>query len=505
MQVTLVRPPLIFPRSRPAETVKIAPPLGLAYVAGTLREAGHTVHCIDALGEGLRRLRECPLDETLIERGLSIEEIVSRIPEATELIGVSSMFSFEWFYMIELLKAIRARFPTQFLVLGGEHATADCEYILRTTPEVDACILGEGENKFLTLLEALKNGVDRKELRKISEADGQYRILDINSIPRPAWDLLPINEYLDLEHGGAGLRVMPMQATRGCPHRCTFCSSAQMWTTRWKPRDLDDLIDEMKTYILDYGVNRVEFCDLTLVVDEKWTAEFCKRIISEKLNITWAMPTGTRTEGLSAEVLKLLKQSGCHKVTYPLETGSLKTCALIKKKINYEHSLSSMRNAVKIGIIVKTNVVIGFPFQNFWDVLPEYLFAVKLAWLGCNDITFFNFVPYPGTELHEQLVNEGKIKKDHTYPAWLSRVFLANYGDSQSWCPQISVKNLRLMCLFGIALFYGSQFLFRPHRGIQLVYRVLSGKPLTLLEFWLHTAYQNTSRRPKYVMDEQHA
>src|SRR6185295_17346010 len=98
MQVTLLRPPLIFPRSRPAQTVKVAPPLGLAYVAGTLQRAGHSVSCIDALGEGLKKFRDCPLDPTLIERGLSLEETVDRIPESTDVIGVSSMFSFEWFY-----------------------------------------------------------------------------------------------------------------------------------------------------------------------------------------------------------------------------------------------------------------------------------------------------------------------------------------------------------------------------------------------------------------------
>ncbi|MEQ1878045.1 MAG: radical SAM protein [Bdellovibrionia bacterium] len=518
MRVSLVRPPLMFPRARPPETVKIAPPLGLAYVAGTLRAAGHEVICVDGQGEGLSKLRDSKLDLTLIERGLELQEIVARIPADTQVIGVSSMFSFEWFYMIELIRAIRAKFPAPFLVVGGEHATADYDYVLRTMPEVDACVLGEGENKMLGLVDALEKGAARDELPGVAyrdsqgkvvknpERDGEYRIQDINSIPRPAWDLIPLEEYHNLYHSGPGVRVMPMQGTRGCPYQCTFCSSAQMWTTRWKPRSVDDLIDEIKSYVQKYKINRVEFTDLTLIVDEKWVTSFCRRLIDENLGITWAMPTGTRTEALTPQVLRLLKASGCARVTYPLETGSIKTSARIKKKINFENSLTSMSNAVKTGIIVKTNIVIGFPFQNLRDILTEYLFAVRLAWIGANDVTFFNFVPYPGSELHEQLVLEGKIVKDATYPAWLSRVFLANYSDNQSWCPGISESQLKLLCVIGIAIFYGSQFLFRPKRAFQLIYRVYSRKPLTLLEIWLTNLLPRFTKRPStYLMGEQHA
>ncbi|MEQ1877248.1 MAG: cobalamin-dependent protein, partial [Bdellovibrionia bacterium] len=271
--VTLIRPPLMFPKFRPGGTVNVIPPLGIAYVAGTLRAAGVEVTCIDAPGLGLERFRESALDHRLTEQGLSLNEIIERIPPESSVIGISCMFSYEWFYMIELIRAIRARFPSQFVVLGGEHATADHEYILKTMPEVDACVLGEGEQKMLSLVAALERGVAKAELpgcavfaggvvRRNEDPDGHYRIQDVNAIDRPAWDLLPLKEYLKFDHGGPGLRSIPMLASRGCPFRCAFCSSPKMWTTRWKARDVDDLIDEIKTYKRLYGINRVEFYDL---------------------------------------------------------------------------------------------------------------------------------------------------------------------------------------------------------------------------------------------------
>lgn len=502
MQVTLIRPPVLYPKFRPSAAVKPIAPLGLAYIAGSLRAAGYDVTCIDAAGEALHRFRICDLDPSLLQNGLNIPEIIDRIPESAQVVGISCMFSFDWFYVSEMIRAIRARFPEILIVLGGEHATADHDFILRTTPEVDVCVLGEGENKILGLLEAFENGVDRKKLRNLPAIEPKNRIKDVDSIPRPAWDLFPLEKYLNSGHGHGSLhqRAMPMLASRGCPYQCTFCSSPQMWTTRWKARNIDDVFDEIKTYIRDFGVNRIEFYDLTVIVDKKWIIEFCTRLLNENLGITWALPSGTRTEALTEDVLHLIRKSGCAKLTYPLESGNEKTNKLLKKKINYKHSLSSMRNAVKAGIIVKSTTIIGLPFHTWKDIFIECLFAIRLAWLGANDIAFFSFAPYPGSELHKQLVSEGKIAKDENYSAWLRKVFPANFTDGASWCPAFSAKTVRTICLLGMAQFYFFQYLFRPHRLFQSLFRILTGKPLTTLELGLTGTVERAIRRRKILL-----
>lgn len=514
--VVLIRGPVLFPSFRPSGWARPVQPLGVAYLAGAASSAGHKVTCIDGAGEGLDQFRICPLDSRLLENGITMEEIVNRIPASADVIGLSCMFSLDWFYMIELIKKIRRRFPSTFLVVGGEHVTADYEYVLKTMPEVDACILGEGENKLVGLLNSLDEGIPKTKLpgvaffdpvtgkvRKNSEKDGEYRITDINSIPRPAWHLVPIDKYLDSGHGfnSAKSRVMPLLASRGCPHQCTFCSSAQMWTTRWKSRDVGDVLDEIKDYIRRYNIDRIEFFDLTTVIDKKWIIEFCRRLIDENLGITWGIPSGTRTEALTQEVLELIKESGNNKLTYPLETGNEKVNQLIKKKINYKHSLTSMRNAVKAGIIVKTSIIIGFPFTRLRDVFTEYLFAIRMAWIGASDVTFYNFSPYPGSELHDQLVSEGKIVKDATYPDFLRRTFPANYTDGLSWTPHISGPVLRFLCVFGIALFYAFQYLFRPHRLVLTLFRILTGKPVTLIELGVTGAVARFLRRNRLRLE----
>jgi anaerobic magnesium-protoporphyrin IX monomethyl ester cyclase len=510
MNITLIRPPVLFPKFRPSTAVNPIAPLGLAYIAGSLRAAGHEVRCIDATGEALKQFRICSLDQSLLENGLSLHEIIDRIPQDSKVIGISCMFSFDWFYVAELIRAVRARFSKALIVLGGEHASADYEYILKTMHEVDACVLGEGENKIVGLIEAFEQGVDRKNLpgvvvfdsetqtvRKNSDSDAGKRIRDVDSIPRPAWDLLPMNEYLNAGygHGSLNYRAMPMLASRGCPYQCTFCSSPQMWTTRWKPRDIGDLFDEIKTYIRDYGINRIEFYDLSVIIEKKWVLEFCNRLIDENLGISWAFASGTRTEALSEDVLALLSKAGCVRLTYPLESGNPRVNKLIKKKINYQHSLASMRHAVKQGIIIKSTTIIGFPFHTWKDILIEYIFAIRLAWIGASDIAFFSFAPYPGSELHDQLVAEGKIIKDESYPAWLRQVFPANFTDGASWSPNFSARMVRFICLFGMAQFYFFQFLIRPHRLFLAAYRIATGQQLTMLELGLTGVFKKAIRR----------
>src|SRR3954463_6638893 len=121
--VTLVRPPILFPKYCPSGTPSPTPPLGMAYLAGMLRAEGHGVTCVDAPGLAFKRVENCASDPGMFTVGLTLPQIVERIPRDTRVIGLTCMFSYDWFHVIELIRAIRARFPSQFIVLGGEHAT----------------------------------------------------------------------------------------------------------------------------------------------------------------------------------------------------------------------------------------------------------------------------------------------------------------------------------------------------------------------------------------------
>src|SRR5947209_5360758 len=134
-----------------------APPIGIAYLAGTLKNAGIAFQLIDAVGEALDQI--LPLDYCDgYAIGLSMDEIVARIDSRTDIIGLSCMFSSSWPYDHRLIAKIRERFPEAKIVVGGEHATACADHILETCPAVDICVLGEGEETLVELVRALREG-----------------------------------------------------------------------------------------------------------------------------------------------------------------------------------------------------------------------------------------------------------------------------------------------------------------------------------------------------------
>ncbi|MEL7207730.1 MAG: radical SAM protein, partial [Actinomycetota bacterium] len=97
---------------------------------------------------------------------------------------------------------------------------------------------------------------------------------------------------------------MQILGTRGCPYKCSFCSSPQMWTTKYVVREPDDVVDEIADYVDQYGVANVNFVDLTAATNRRWTLGLCDALDERGLDITWQLPVGTRIEAIDREVLE---------------------------------------------------------------------------------------------------------------------------------------------------------------------------------------------------------
>lgn len=480
MRVCLVRPATITTAGAVGEDA--APPLGLAYLAATLLRVGHQVSIVDALGEALHRYSPLPDLPTGLRHGLSNEETIARIPVDSEVIGVSVMFSLEWPFTRDLLEGVRKAFPAAVIVAGGEHITALPEYSLASCPAIDYCVLGEGEQTLTDLLEALQsgqspaevNGLCLREEGNLLRTRSAKRLRQLDEIPPPAWHLTPIEAYLDLgimtgvDYG----RSMPMMASRGCPYQCTFCSNPAMWGTLWRARNPVDVADELQNYMRVYGAKNFDFYDLTAIVRRDWILEFCRQLIQRDLQVTWQLPSGTRSEAIDAEVCRLLYQSGCRYINYAPESGCEEILRLIKKKIKKPSMTRSIQDALACGLNVKCNFILGFPGENLRHVVDTFRWIAQLAWIGVHDVSVFPFSPYPGSELFRQLVEEGEIELNDEY-----FISLSQYTDPRrmrSYSQHISARLLRLLCLSAMALFYAIsslRFPFRLFRIAGYVYR----------------------------------
>jgi anaerobic magnesium-protoporphyrin IX monomethyl ester cyclase len=498
--ITLINPPGLknFSGIQPAMTAN--PPLGLAYIAAALKEAGLGYHIIDGAGDALDTVRpykgpegdtEIQLDNLKIQ-GLFPEEITGRIPPETDIVGISCMFSVSWPLVRDIADHVRARFPKALLVLGSEHGTAFPDHSLRSSA-FDVIVLGEGEETFVSLVQARVAGRPFDDLPGVAfKKDGGVvnnglgaRIRDVNEIAPPDWDSFPIEDYID-RHQTNGVylgRSMQILATRGCPYRCAFCSSPNMWTTRFIPRDPKQVVDEMELYIQKYNVANFDFQDLTAIVNRRWAVAFCQEIIERGLDITWQMPSGTRSEVFDEEVADLLYRSGCRVLAFAPESGSPEILKAIKKKADTESLIQASRTVLKRGLKLTCFLVIGFPTDRPDTIRQTMRLVRRLAVIGVDDVVVSKFVPYPGSALFKQLLDDGKIEPKDSF-------FLAdiNYYTTKapSYCDAVSPKQLYRTMIWMFLNFYFISFALRPWRVVATLWSLATkGVEETRYAKWL--------------------
>jgi radical SAM superfamily enzyme YgiQ (UPF0313 family) len=388
-----------------------------------------------------------------------------------------------------------ARYPKLIIVAGGEHPTALPGYVLRDCPAIDFLVTGEGELTFLELVHAIFLGNDASKVAGISYLNSagifstnglSARISHINELPRPAWHLCKVDNY----HSGnwtmgiSSGRNMPILGTRGCPYQCTFCSNPTMWTTRYTMRDPKDVVDELELLVKEHGARSIEFFDLTAIVKKDWILAFCNELKARKLNVSWQLPSGTRSEALDNETLRAIYETNCRLLVYAPESGSPETLRLIKKKLKLDRLTQSARTAVKIGHTVKINMIIGFPHERLRHLLRSIAYGVRMAWHGVEDCNLAVFTPYPGSELYKQLRTADKIPapSDDYFRSLLVQFDLTK---AASHTPYVSGRALAFWRVVGLAAFYLTAYLCHPQRLVRLFNSIIrTGKfePNNLIE-----------------------
>lgn len=268
---------------------------------------------------------------------------------------------------------------------------------------------------------------------------------------------------------------MPMMVSRGCPFQCTFCSSPRMWTTRYLLRDVDDVIAETKSYIARYKITAVQLYDLTAITKKSWAVELCTKLLTEGIDLKWSLPSGTRSEALDYENLSLLKKIGCNYLVYAPESGSPRTLERIKKKIHLSSVKESILAARRAGLTLRTNLIIGFPFETRADAFRTIVFGLGLAARGVDEVSINIYSPYPGTELFDELLSQRKLECNDAY--FLSLTSLNSDYTAANPLTFNATMGSRELALYRIAFMlsnYAIGCLLYPWRIVRTARNVLS-------------------------------
>jgi radical SAM superfamily enzyme YgiQ (UPF0313 family) len=196
-----------------------------------------------------------------------------------------------------------------------------------------------------------------------------------------------------------------------------------MWTTLYKLREVDDVIAEIAHYQRKYDITAVQLYDLTAITKRSWTIEFCQRLLTERIHVKWSLPSGTRSEALDRETLALLRKTGCNYLVYAPESASPETLRRIKKKIHLDRITESMIEAKRQGLTLRANLIIGFPGESRADIFRTLRYGLKLAVKGVDESSTNVFEPYPGSEIFNTLLQEGKIRLNDGYFLGLTSMY----------------------------------------------------------------------------------
>lgn len=483
MKVCLINPSrLMKPLSA---TMKPSPPLGLAFIAAVLKQQGHTVQVIDAMAEGADQY--VVFKDDIVLNGLTEKQVAARIHPDTDVIGFSLMFSGNWLHHRQLINHIGQQFPDALLIAGGEHVTAVPEFCMNQTARLDICILGEGEETVATLFTALENNLSLQDVPGLAyrmpggafkRTPQKERIRELQNIPWPAWEYFPLEKYK--EHGiTLGVEQesvsFPVLATRGCPYECTFCSSPQMWGTRYFMRSVTDVADEIAYLKNNFGGTNFDFYDLTAIINKRWIIDFSKELIHRNLQITWQIPAGTRSEAIDREVAYYLYKSGCRNITYAPESGSVEVLQQIRKKVSLPKMLTSISYSSREKMNIKINMILGFPDERHRHIFTTMLFLVKASWHGVNDMAPSVFSPYPGSALFERLQKEGKLQLDND-DYFYQIIYVDTFFSNSFYNTHINKHLLRFYLLSYLFIFYSTNFLFHPTRLFRTLRNVLTNR-----------------------------
>jgi radical SAM superfamily enzyme YgiQ (UPF0313 family) len=506
MRIQLIHPPAFL---NPTALTALRPslPLGLAYVAGSLRAAGHEVAVLDAVGAAPARVVR---KGRVAQLGLEVDEIVARLDPQARLIGVTSMFTYQWKVVRELLHAIKRARPDALLVGGGEHFTGLPELSLTETP-VDILALGEGEETAVALAKryeewlaqrggdpgdvaagvpqwaaGLAGTAYRRDGAPVLE-ERRARLRDVDAIPAPAWDLFDVKGY-DENGLVTGIHrgvTVPILATRGCPYRCAYCSSPNMWTTKWVARDPKLVADEIEGHVQAYGASNFPFHDLTAILRREWVIDFCKEIVSRGLKINWQLPSGTRCEVVDREVADLLAQSGGWSLNFAPESGS----EAVRKKVHKQMTETSLFGAVEAAVASRLNTsvffVLGFPGDTVEDFRETRRWAARLARAGVDDLAVGFFFPIPGTQFYRELVAAGRLSLTEevmqaplfVHDRWLT--------EDRNFSGSLSARTLTWWRYRIVFAFYLRAVLLNPRRWARLWSNFRSGREDSKLDSFL--------------------
>lgn len=417
----------------PESSISIVPPLGLGYLASSLRKKGFEVNLLD-----------------FAKQGLTVRSAAEKIiKEKPRFLGIS-ILTYNYNKTKDLIRSVKKAAPEIMIIIGGAHVCALAEFSVHDSG-ADFAIAGEAEEAIFKLIKAydsgsqedFKNieGLTYREGGRVRVNPGSNIVEDLDSLPFPAWDLIAPQSYRDspgyfFSRGNSA----PIITSRGCPHQCSFCTSRVVHGEKIRYRGHKNVVDEIEMLIKDFGISEFNFCDDSFAENKSLAIAVCDEINRRRLKIHWKTPVGIRLGNIDEEILKVMKSSGCYELGFGIESYNEQVLKISRKPLDKRMISDKIKLVKSLGIETMGFFILGLPGDTEEGIRATIDFARHSA----LDLLFFSCaVPFPGTGMFEKIFS----KKDLYKIGWNKFTFSNQFDTSQ-------IPHRRLKSLFRKAFFH---------------------------------------------------
>jgi radical SAM superfamily enzyme YgiQ (UPF0313 family) len=381
----------------------------MGYLAATLQREGRSVEMID--------VREGP------------EKIGDRLQAGQPIVvGFSLIFQFFLPQFRRVATHLRDIGITSHFTIGGHYPSLCHDEVLQLFPELDSVVRYEGELTLLDLVERIANGDDWRATPGIAylgdgqiiESEPRHLTADLDSLPFPYRPFEP--EQI------IGFPTLPLLASRGCAHRCSFCSIHTFYRTApgkvVRVRKPAMVVEEMLGLYNEHGVRVFLFQDDDFPVWDspvarRWVDELIDRMHETGLadNVLWKI--SCRAQYVEPELFTRLRDAGLFIVYMGIESGVEAGLEILNKRLSVEQNLRAVRILKDIGIRFSYGFMLLDPSSSFESVRENVRFLREIVGDGSSAARFCRMLPYGGTPIREQLKMEGRLRGDFMHPDYV--------------------------------------------------------------------------------------
>ncbi|MCP4649194.1 MAG: radical SAM protein [PVC group bacterium] len=368
-------------------------PFYLAYAAALLKKNGFDVEIIDAIAEQLSYDR-------------FLQKVKALKPDL--LLAETSTVTLQ--HDLDIL--VRFQGDCLIALCGPDIHIADPDFLQKNN-FIDFILFGEYEATLLELAQKLEkkqnladvSGIIYRNQRSVIKNNPRPLIADLDSLPWPLREQLPIKKYND-SPGDIPLPCALMWASRGCPFKCSFCLWPQVMYggNTYRARSPKAIVDEMEYLVNELGFKSVYFDDDTWNIGRGRMLAFCAEIKRRKLNIPWAIMA--RAELMEEELLEAMRDAGLFAVKYGIESSSQQLIDNINKGFDLNRVQEVIKYTKYLGIRTHLTFTFGLPGETAQTVDETIEYALRL---NPTSVQFSIATPFPGTRFYEEMEAKGYL------------------------------------------------------------------------------------------------